>query len=81
MSLYEEYYIKYREVVNQGMAKGENLAIDKRLWIAIRFLEDKNIKAGEVEKLQAVCDELTKANEVEMLEIMLYFVNLLTKGE
>ena len=81
MSLYEEYYIRYREVVNQGMAKGDNLTIDKRLWIAMRFLEDKQIMPGEVDKLQAVCDEPTKANEVEMLEIMLYFVNLLTKGE
>ena len=81
MSLYEEYYIRYREVVNQGMAKGDNLAIDKRLWTAMRFLEDKQIMPGEVDKLQSACEELEATNETEMLEIMLYFVQLLTKGE
>lgn len=76
MTIYDEYYVRYREAINLDLAKKggkADMELRPEIWITFQFLKDRNVEPWEIDKLTALFAELEEQKEDKMLE-------MLTKG-
>lgn len=81
MTLYEEYYIKYREAVNLSKAQnpGHNLEVLPQVWITFKYLQDVNVEPWEREKMEILFTELYKNDEGKLADCLIAGIELIYK--
>ena len=72
MNIYEDYHTRYKAAIAASIAAGNkvDLVIKEYYWIAVNFLEDRQILPWEKEKMKKLFKELEETNNQKMIEII-----------
>lgn len=74
MSLYEEYYLQYKEAINLSlagaMARNEkhDLVVKPEIWIGMKFMSDRGVKPWDKEKFADLLREIYEKEDYKMLD-------------
>lgn len=83
MTLYEEYYVRYRETTNKAIYVDKQPAdcvVKDYIWITMSFLTDRNIQPWEQEKMQALFKELQEQKEYKLIDAILKTIKDVQEG-
>lgn len=66
--IYDDYYAEYAKIVEKQLKDSpNNMSVKPGIWVAMRFLQDRQVEPWERDKMQDLLLELEQQKEYDLI--------------